>query len=439
MNNMAKLIFLKSARPNLANLDDDTQVWLWIPDGKPHFFHEHLSNLQQQGMMLRNLIYVAKRANKGLSYDVLVFMTKTMDYSFFKDKIRVKSRWKKHEFGKGKPRKNGKKPYNDKGKDPSNVWIKEITKNGSPHVIKLDALDVKETFRRILDVATVKNDMVFSNNDDFLQFAKLHGRQTRRINGIPFTAINYRPNIDNGLKREKSSPPLYNRYYIHDSRLPKDGLYEQVDFILTSPPYYRQRDYGYDDQIGQEANYEEYLENLRKVWINCYHYLKEEHYFVLNINNFMKKGNLRLTHWNMIKILEGIGFKYHDSLIWYQPNSRRGLTPKNVCDAKEYLIIVSKGGKKDEFGDRLLRFKQLRGSLLPNEVILHPARFPEELVEYFLKLFTKENDLVLDPFLGSGTVARVSERMNRKWIGFELNEQYVTNLTQLLLQNQDIL
>ena len=55
----------------------------------------------------------------------------------------------------------------------------------------------------------------------------------------------------------------------------------------------------------------------------------------------------------------------------------------------------------------------------------HPARMPDALAEFFIKLATKEGDVVLDPFLGSGTTARVAERLNRRWLGFEIHRDYV--------------
>ena len=59
----------------------------------------------------------------------------------------------------------------------------------------------------------------------------------------------------------------------------------------------------------------------------------------------------------------------------------------------------------------------------------HPAPFPEQLVRNCIQLTTQENDIVLDPFMGSGTTAVVSENLNRKWIGFEVDKTYY-NITQ---------
>ena len=56
----------------------------------------------------------------------------------------------------------------------------------------------------------------------------------------------------------------------------------------------------------------------------------------------------------------------------------------------------------------------------------HPAMFPPEIPEYIIKMMTDEGDLVVDPFIGSGTTGRVAEKLNRNWVGFEISEEYMT-------------
>ena len=58
----------------------------------------------------------------------------------------------------------------------------------------------------------------------------------------------------------------------------------------------------------------------------------------------------------------------------------------------------------------------------------HPAMFPPELPEYLIKMLSDEDDLVVDPFIGSGTTGRVCEKLGRNWIGFEINEKYKENV-----------
>lgn len=420
---MTKLVFLKSAIPSPAEISDDTLVWIWVPKGNPVSFYESLSDLKRAGLLLRNIVYLSRDSHNGLSYDVLAFLTKSMDYQFYKDPIRIESRWQKHEFGNGKRRANGRRPYHEKGKDPSNAWVEEVTKGSGPYVDHIRGISIREMFRRVLLSSSVKGDTVITNTKEFLDFARAEDRDVRRIKGRKFRTFEIERN-GNGKVLVEQKPPLLNNTYVHDSRKTMAGLENQVDLVITSPPYYRQRDYGYDAQIGQEGRYEEYLDNLRQVLVNCYHYLKDVGFLVLNINNFMEKGSIRLTHWHIIQILMNIGYKYHDTLIWFQPNSRRGLNAKNVCDAKEYLIVVSKNGKEVPLGDRMLRFPQLRGSLLPDGGAIHPAMFPSILVKHFVELLTEPNALILDPFMGSGTVAKSAQELGRRWIGFELNPDY---------------
>ena len=60
-----------------------------------------------------------------------------------------------------------------------------------------------------------------------------------------------------------------------------------------------------------------------------------------------------------------------------------------------------------------------------NGLVVHPARFPAAMPEFFIKLCTEENDIVLDPFAGSNTAGATAEKLNRRWIASELNEEYV--------------
>ncbi|MDU9376528.1 Modification methylase PvuII [Methanocorpusculaceae archaeon Sp1] len=90
------------------------------------------------------------------------------------------------------------------------------------------------------------------------------------------------------------------------------------------------------------------------------------------------------------------------------------------------VIIFSNTGSKESY------------KRLYNENIKHPARFPEKLVEFFIKAGSNEKDVILDPFMGSGTTAVVAEQLNRSWIGIELSKEYVELSKIRILEERDL-
>lgn len=112
-----------------------------------------------------------------------------------------------------------------------------------------------------------------------------------------------------------------------------------------------------------------------------------------------------------------------------------GADPGSVIDLKSAVKLFLKDCEENP-GDVLPisntgsknSYKQLY-----EEGIKHPARFPERLVEFFIKAGTRETEIVLDPFMGSGTTAAVAERLGRNWVGIELSKDYV-KLSKLRLK-----
>lgn len=222
-----------------------------------------------------------------------------------------------------------------------------------------------------------------------------------------------------------------------------------VDFFMTSPPYWNLKQYGHPDEIGQ-SSYEEYLERLNAVWQSCYRAAKPDSVMVINVANRRQKKVFYPIGMDIAQAMKG--WVLWDILIWYIPNAlpQPNHYMERLLDSKyEFLLVFTKDGTTDyEFhkprvpqkyatADPRAHKKNERGRCVGNiirvpayrppnvkELGYHVAAYPEELVAFMLESFTSPGDVVLDPFIGSGTTLKVARGMNRKGIGIEINEDF---------------
>lgn len=129
-------------------------------------------------------------------------------------------------------------------------------------------------------------------------------------------------------------------------------------------------------------------------------------------------------------ILKKLGFWIINDIIWFKPNAPPQLQPNRLAPSTELIWLASKS-KKYYFNYNLAKQinggKQMRNLWeLPatRHLTSHPTEKPEKLVERIILLGSKENDLILDPFMGSGTTGAVAKKYRRKFIGIELNKDY---------------
>lgn len=237
-------------------------------------------------------------------------------------------------------------------------------------------------------------------------------------------------------------------YFTSSESMPlvKDG---SVDFVMTSPPYWDLKDYGHEKQIGR-SSYEDYLERLSKVWDECFKKAKDSGVMVVNVNSRRSKGEFYPLAFDIARSVKG--WKLWDVLIWYIPNAlpQPNAYMERLFDNKfEYLMVFIKGDSKSyKFHkprvpqkyiklDPRAHKKNPKGRCMGNIFRIpayrppnirkqgyHVAAYPEELVALMLETYTDKGDIVLDPFLGSGTTLKVSRVMGRSGIGFELNEEF---------------
>lgn len=228
---------------------------------------------------------------------------------------------------------------------------------------------------------------------------------------------------------------IYNDNVLNINCLPKNS----IDLIVTSPPYNVGIEYkSNNDDLG----YKEYLD-FSYQWINnCYNWASEQARFLLNIPLDKNKGGHHPVGADLTKIALKTGWKYHSTIVWNEGNiSRRtawgswlsASAPYVIAPVELILILYKKEWKKtngskqsditkDEFMNWTNGLWTFSGE--SKKRIGHPAPFPRELPKRCIKLFSYIDDIVLDPFLGSGTTLIESSINKRYGIGIELNKEY---------------
>lgn len=212
-----------------------------------------------------------------------------------------------------------------------------------------------------------------------------------------------------------------------------------IDLIITSPPYNVDIKYNsYDDKI----SYEQYKEFSEKWMRRCYHWLKDDGRFCLNIPLDINKGGQQSVGADLTGIARDIGFKYHSTIIWNEGNiSRRtawgswkSASAPYVISPVELIVVLYKNTWKKTSGSRQSSIEKQDFMDWTNGLwkfngekakkIGHPAPFPIELPRRCIQLFSFVGDTVLDPFFGSGTTLVASYINDRNGIGIDIDPHY---------------
>ncbi|MDR1867369.1 MAG: site-specific DNA-methyltransferase [Treponema sp.] len=307
---------------------------------------------------------------------------------------------------------------------------------------------------------------------------------------------------------------------------------ESVDLVITSPPYFQQREYG-GGGIGNEECIDSYIENIMTVFRQCVRIIKKTGSIVFNIGDKYIDGNLVLAPYRFALCVQKERLaKLINEVTWVKINPAPKQDPKKLIPAtepffifvksheyffnkdafleykdmffngkrknagndvgKKYCALIEnstlsdkqkkmardelqevigevKQGKLDSFrmkikgihalpyggqgGGRLNQIEtkgftiiKIYGNSMRKDVIestvetikgnIHPAVYPEFIIQELIKLLTKKDDIVLDPFLGSGTTAVVAQRLKRKYIGVEIKREYVDYAEERLRKQQ---
>ena len=229
----------------------------------------------------------------------------------------------------------------------------------------------------------------------------------------------------------------------------KDG---DINLIFTSPPYYNAREYS------DYSSYEKYLNDLKKVFVECNRVLEDGRFIIVNVSPIITKRpgrefeSIRYPiHFDIHKVLEESGFYFIDEIIWIKPEAsvpnriggylqtKTPLAYKPNCITESILVYR----KKSNFllDKNIKRYKNYEKNdnevdssncwyIAPKSSKIHPAVFPEELCKRVLKYYSFKGDVVLDPFAGSGTFGKVAFKMHRIPVMCELNEDYIKYLEE---------
>jgi len=266
-----------------------------------------------------------------------------------------------------------------------------------------------------------------------------------------------RKNIQNSKWRfyQKSS---------HDMSELKDG---EVQTIFTSPPYWNKRKYSEEEGLGNEKTSEEFVVNLSEHLRDCKRVLSDRGSFFLNLGDTFYKGNLQNVPHRVVLKLQEQGWILRNTIIWSKTNPKPSSTKTNLTPSYEFIFHLVKSIEYDYYPTPNKLSEKTKPSLPPrhrsvngeypksvspylpnlkgknmgdywNEDIVrtsvanqkldiegeHPAPFPNEIITLPILQTSKEDDIVLDPFMGSGTTGNVCDKLGRSFVGFDLKKFY---------------
>ncbi len=207
-----------------------------------------------------------------------------------------------------------------------------------------------------------------------------------------------------------------------------------IDIAITSPPYWGQRDYGFNNQIGAEDSYLEYIEILIANFNILKNKLSDKGIFFLNIGDkyIAKYGKtpLGFIPYKLAYFMQKEGWHLNDTIIWYKPNHMPSSIKNRFSNSYEPVFVFSKG-EDNYYNDkrrRTLQYSNIIKVPLQPTTFKHVAVYPEKLVYELLKKVELPNNFtILDPFAGSGTTLKVvlENYINPKAIMIEYNDNYI--------------
>lgn len=239
---------------------------------------------------------------------------------------------------------------------------------------------------------------------------------------------------------------------------------ESVDLIFTSPPYFNAR-----PEYSEFEEYETYLLKLRQVIRKCHRVLSEGRFFVINISPVLLRRASRnqaskriAVPFDLHRIFVEEGYDFIDDIIWLKPEGagwatgrgRRFAADRNPLQYKtvpvtEYVLVYRKHTdllidwhirnhpdqevvKASKIADGYERTNVWKINPVTNSK--HPAAFPVELAEKVITYYSFKGDVVLDPFAGSGTVGLAAASLDRRFVLFESNFNYIELIRKLITE-----
>lgn len=228
-----------------------------------------------------------------------------------------------------------------------------------------------------------------------------------------------------------------NRILLGSSEQMRELPDNSVHLMVTSPPYNVTKEYDADLSL------DEYLALLGKVFAETYRVLVDGGRACVNVANVGRKPYIPLSDY-VSRLMLDIGFQMRGEIIWHKRagagvsmawGSWQSASNPVLRDVHEYILVFSKGSFSRDKGEKadtitkkqFLQWTKSVWTMNPESAkkVGHPAPFPIELPYRLIQLYTFKGDVVLDPFIGSGTTAIAALQAGRKYVGYETNPDYV--------------
>lgn len=236
---------------------------------------------------------------------------------------------------------------------------------------------------------------------------------------------------------------------------------QMIQTTISSPPYYDMKDYGFDGQVGFGQTYSDYLDDITDIFKQVLEHTVDDGTLWIIVDTFKRENGLVLLPYDIADRLKDAGWILQNIIIWKKDKTVPWATGGFVQRKFEYILFFSKNSKYKSYVDRTrvydkdklknwwIKYPERynpKGRALDeiwefpipvqgswgNEYIRHFCPLPKDMVATMISLSTDEGDLVFDPFSGTGTVPAQAAYMKRRYIGFELNLDYVNQCNQYL-------
>ena len=259
---------------------------------------------------------------------------------------------------------------------------------------------------------------------------------------------------DRDVNWHKAIDHIYHGDARHMNEVPSNS----VALVVTSPPYFAGKEYEEDMGRGHvPSSYRAYLQGLEEVFAECVRTLEPGGRMAVNVANLGRRPYRSLSG-DVIRIFERLGLLLRGEIVWVKARGASGSTawgtfqrPANpvLRDLSERVILASKGRFdravsareraeedhphiadiwRDEFMEATTDIWEIPSESATR--VNHPAPFPVELPRRLIELLTYRGELILDPFIGSGTTAVAAVQTGRHYVGYEIDEEYRTRAVE---------